>query len=258
MLFHYSVLASLALVNLASAANAFVGCRTALISPIAGSGRMAANPTLCSTQCLNTYGPSFQPPTFLYSVFGTASDGWNCHCSADVQDYMSIQSSQSVASPATYQNGNFAVTRLGTSFTLSGCYATASVGSIGQASDCFAFCSTSRSTMIGIIPSDGPMCYCELTATLGPAEVCGRSTVFVYSRSVAAAASGVMRRREKVAKRAAQEEMAKRLCPFKRLACIIPGTDSYECIDLSIELESCGGCINGTFGTGNTTSTGTE
>jgi hypothetical protein len=58
--------------------------------------------------------------------------------------------------------------------------------------------------------------------------VCGIGSVFIFSRSAAAAASGVMRRREKEAKRAAQEEMAKRLCPHKRIACIIPGTDSYE------------------------------
>lgn len=40
-------------------------------------------------------------------------------------------------------------------------------------------------------------------------------------------------------------------------ACIIPGTDEYECIDVSSNYESCGGCPAGEYG-GNGTATGVE
>lgn len=38
------------------------------------------------------------------------------------------------------------------------------------------------------------------------------------------------------------------LCPRPRLACVVPGTDGYECIDAAEDLESCGGCVHGEHG----------
>ncbi|WOO82762.1 uncharacterized protein LOC62_04G006247 [Vanrija pseudolonga] len=38
------------------------------------------------------------------------------------------------------------------------------------------------------------------------------------------------------------------LCPRPTLACAVPGTDGYECVDTSLELESCGGCVHGEYG----------
>lgn len=49
------------------------------------------------------------------------------------------------------------------------------------------------------------------------------------------------------------------LCPRPTLACNVPGTDAYECINTSQELESCGGCLHGEYGlAANSTTFGQE
>ncbi|KAL1413824.1 hypothetical protein Q8F55_001608 [Vanrija albida] len=69
------------------------------------------------------------------------------------------------------------------------------------------------------------------------------------------ASGGTRRRRAEQMRLAAQ---AKTLCPGGRSACRVPGSNDYECIDTTSELESCGGCAYGDFVGNGTLATGTD
>ncbi|KAI9637793.1 uncharacterized protein MKK02DRAFT_31360 [Dioszegia hungarica] len=270
-------LAALAVLTVASAANTFVGCRVDLDDPFPGFAINTPSTEACAvspngpgvkaTACYDTYGWIYASPTspFLHSFYGPYSDGANCHCSTDPQYLESYTASATAANPTVCADaGNFSVLRIGTSYTLSECFVTVSGTSSGFApnGDCFSFCGPNSPGITALQPQSGDnLCVCDVQATSGSNAICGLFTFYTYSRTQAAAASGILRRRERVERKRAQAAMAKRLCPMKRVACIIPGSDSYEastCIDPLSELESCGGCVNGVFGASKTTTSGTD
>ncbi|WVF65355.1 hypothetical protein IAT40_000082 [Kwoniella sp. CBS 6097] len=84
-------------------------------------------------------------------------------------------------------------------------------------------------------------------ATAQPAT-CDSYVQFAYTHTADAAASGLARRNM----RARLEQLrweSQRLCPGQMKACKLENmSDTYECVDTSSELESCGGCIFGEFG----------
>ncbi|WRT67585.1 uncharacterized protein IL334_004557 [Kwoniella shivajii] len=59
--------------------------------------------------------------------------------------------------------------------------------------------------------------------------------------------SGTSARRARARALAIKREQENQLCPNGNTACKLPNTNTYECIDIFSELESCGGCVNGLF-----------
>lgn len=106
----------------------------------------------------------------------------------------------------------------------------------------------------GNTPEKSWTCQCGSAMASGEtAGGCHPQTAFVY-RHIQAAPSGVARKRKL---RADAERASLGHCPRGLHACAIPGAEhTYECLDTSTELESCGGCssgyfdnVNGTIGT---------
>lgn len=91
-------------------------------------------------------------------------------------------------------------------------------------------------------PSDG---YYVFERIDSPARLAART-------APASAGSEAARKRRQVA-RAAEEASKYQLCPGALRACRIPGQYGYECVDTTQDLESCGGCPHGDYGTGEIT-----
>ncbi|OCF40599.1 hypothetical protein I317_05609 [Kwoniella heveanensis CBS 569] len=83
--------------------------------------------------------------------------------------------------------------------------------------------------------------------TAGPYN-CQSGVFFAYTHPAAAAASDLARRNL----RARLDQLrldSQKLCPGQMKACKLEDTsDTYECVDTSSELESCGGCLFGEYG----------
>lgn len=110
---------------------------------------------------------------------------------------------------------------------------------------CFKKCATFK-YMVMTSTNDGSyMCSCGNTLTAGTPATCDKGVSQLYATG--ATPSGVARR-NKIARDRALRNAKRSLCPESLTACIIPGTDSFECLDTSSELSSCGGCTAGVFG----------
>ncbi|OCF78833.1 hypothetical protein I204_00777 [Kwoniella mangroviensis CBS 8886] len=133
--------------------------------------------------------------------------------------------------------------------------------------DCFTACRTYGQAAFSVYrPTSQFYCLCAASSTPTNTQGtdpknCGESGFFLYSHSAASSASGLARRQLRGKLDVARKERQRRekFCPKGLIACAVEGWDSYECIDTSSELESCGGCIYGEYGSFfNTTSTGTD
>lgn len=96
-------------------------------------------------------------------------------------------------------------------------------------------------------------CYCLNTAPSNPTTtVCAQQSYYLYTHPPAAQASALPRKRAEAARAAQQQALldANPYCPIGFEACNVSdnrGAD-YECIATDSELESCGGCRYGRFG----------
>lgn len=87
-------------------------------------------------------------------------------------------------------------------------------------------------------------CQCGTTMTDNPPATCGPNVPRVF-RHISVAPTGFARKRELAARTRAERALGH--CPRGLHACKIPGSESYECLDTSTELEACGGCAHGYF-----------
>ncbi|OCF55219.1 hypothetical protein L486_07332 [Kwoniella mangroviensis CBS 10435] len=94
-------------------------------------------------------------------------------------------------------------------------------------------------------------------------ESCGQANFYdppitTHPPGSSGAPSGWIRRqlKERLAREAGQKALA--VCPKDMTACQTSSEDdsSFECLDVQSELESCGGCIYGSFGHGGNSSWG--
>lgn len=157
-----------------------------------------------------------------------------------------------------------------TPFTFTGCFSSATITpgtstSITDDASCFTSCAAGGYKYMALTSafnSNNYQCQCSNTVTPGPAQTCQVGSVQVYTSSTA---SGAARRRRNLL---AQQEAARTrtLCPPFQSACTIPGSENnYECVDTRYELgkshrtvivscpltinpESCGGCVTPMFG----------
>ncbi|EJT49120.1 delayed-type hypersensitivity antigen - related protein [Trichosporon asahii var. asahii CBS 2479] len=113
-----------------------------------------------------------------------------------------------------------------------------------QNSKCFKDCAAYKHMSMVSTEDGSYMCTCGNTLVAGTPATCDRGVAQLYTTG--ATASGVARR-NKIAREAARRNAKRTLCPDFQTACIIPGTDSFECLDTGMELTSCGGCSDGVF-----------
>ncbi|WVO18976.1 uncharacterized protein IAS62_000251 [Cryptococcus decagattii] len=79
-------------------------------------------------------------------------------------------------------------------------------------------------------------------------EICAEGTA-VYVRAPEAPNFQVERKREGKGRLVDVSLRAEGLCPTPLTACSVAGNTSiYECLDLNVDMSSCGGCVNGIFG----------
>lgn len=149
-----------------------------------------------------------------------------------------------------------------TSFSLDACVAVSvSLGLTGTSSDISTIFQTCSKNQVAIIaPANGVLEYsCSVLPLNLLAVPCTSANARIYQHPADATASGAARRR-RAAERALKERenAASAHCPKGLTPCLVSLDQSkgYECIDVSSELESCGGCINGVFGALNETVVG--
>lgn len=90
---------------------------------------------------------------------------------------------------------------------------------------------------------------------------CGRNNYYIQSHTPGEAASGLARRAVQERAAAAQALLdANPYCPVGFKPCqVSPNSeDGYECLRTENELESCGGCVYGVYGTEGTNATGVD
>ncbi|WVQ93030.1 hypothetical protein IAU59_000094 [Kwoniella sp. CBS 9459] len=148
--------------------------------------------------------------------------------------------------------------RAETSFTFQGCYYYANPDHsndqyLDTPAECFTYCRNQGTAVVTPFPmTDNYVCSCVAGSTINDAAAdpanCDAYTQFAYTHSADAAASGLARRhmRERLEQLRLESQ---KLCPGQMKACKLEEmSDTYECVDTTSELESCGGCLFGEFG----------
>lgn len=185
-------------------------------------------------------------PQFTYSAYISTSESgsgtaFNCFCSNTPPNYSTITtSSAGNARTQCINTSAYSTFRIATSFSFDGCYSSAATTSgtiipVSDGGDCFSLCG--NSTNVGLAArTSNSACLCDPGIASGAGHTaCGSSQVFVFRRTAAAAASGIRRRNELLARKQAQSAVNWRnFCPGGRTSCYVPGTDSYEVSILSI------------------------
>lgn len=91
-------------------------------------------------------------------------------------------------------------------------------------------------------------CQCGSSRVPGSPVTCDKGVATLYTNNAPLPpTASKAARRNMIARELASRNAKRALCPAAQTACIIPGTDSFECLDTSVELETCGGCMHGVF-----------
>ncbi|OCF45392.1 hypothetical protein I317_00637 [Kwoniella heveanensis CBS 569] len=116
---------------------------------------------------------------------------------------------------------------------------------------CLSACASSAYTFVKPLETSW-QCFCGSSMGSPALTECGLNKYLIYYHDPIAQASQLTRR--KLRERLNESTRQAADCPSGLTACLVEGyTDSYECIDTNAEIESCGGCINGVFGSTNAT-----
>ncbi|OCF32407.1 hypothetical protein I316_05832 [Kwoniella heveanensis BCC8398] len=242
-----SLLASFAILastTLQAAAYSYVGCADSSQGSAGGGSTTAASVAACAAYCQPTAASA---PFFYYRA-----DASICTCSnvsPTPSSYVPAQDSQGTCSTSSY-----AAYSISTTFEFQGCDSNMVTDenpgdNFASLEQCFAACADKGSVMINPYAFDDVFgCRCNSAYTIdGSATTCGIYTWYTYVHTPAAAASGLARRNLRM--RAEQARLARQtFCPHGAKACSVEGSpDTYECVDVGTELESCGGCVHGEF-----------
>ncbi|WVW84445.1 hypothetical protein I302_106479 [Kwoniella bestiolae CBS 10118] len=200
---------------------------------------------------------------YAYAYFANPAMSY-CSCKDVGPESTEINS---VASGST-NCGNFqsTVMALQTDYTFTNCYSlpSPSQADLSTPQDSFQACWDACNTYpVAMLSPSGSSytCSCFISGSDGGGipDTCGNTNVyFAYSHTAASTPSLVDRRRRRLDRLRRDQMVLERFCPGGFEACNVPGSeDSFECIDVSSELESCGGCLYGTYGN-STASTGVD
>ncbi|KAK8853480.1 hypothetical protein IAR55_004187 [Kwoniella newhampshirensis] len=231
-----------------------IGCVSQTYTPSdAMEAGAYANGELCGQSCYdNAAGP------FHYAVWEYVEDDVNrCQCSnvsPATNDF--VQGPESTGTCTLTTQSVFYATS--STYTNEGCQSsTSATGAISVASPevCLSACRLYTYAFFSITSSSTLVCACGDATNVGPVPAfCSAQDSWLALRHTANAAvagpTGFVRRQMEEKRR--KEEKAKRenrWCPAGLTACKVPGDElAFECLDVADELESCGGCMNGDFG----------
>ncbi|GMK53775.1 hypothetical protein CspeluHIS016_0103610 [Cutaneotrichosporon spelunceum] len=236
------------------------GVLTGVVNILLTAGSAADSYTGCPTYCQGTMGTKYS--VYQPGLFGLLS---NCYCT-------NIQPTSDHAVAGTNSNGacnggTYQVNYLGppanildfTGCTTGGVPGPGSPASFTtpNADQCFTTCQTYKYLIL--VPSSGPSftCQCASFLTPGSAATCNVGVQNIYNNAAIAPSGGARRRRD----HEMQERIAKYngpcIPPYE--TCMVPNEEhGWECIDTSIHLESCGGCLHGFFGQPNRNASGVD
>nr|XP_031858826.1 uncharacterized protein CI109_005780 [Kwoniella shandongensis]KAA5525898.1 hypothetical protein CI109_005780 [Kwoniella shandongensis] len=232
------------------AARAYIGCFTTVASnTVSVFARPGDNGESCAAYCGNVGR--------LYSYFRVSES--TCVCSNDGPDPGAITSAQEVNSVSC--PNSFAVHVALTTEDFGGCYN--SLSSSGEelfstnqnsVEACYQSCVDFEFATITYTPQGSIRCYCDSQEIVarGTDTTCGTGVYFAYSHGPGqryGGPSGYVKRQLRERLRLAERGRMEALCPGGMTACNIIGGEglSFECLDTTAELESCGGCSNGVF-----------
>ncbi|WVF65359.1 hypothetical protein IAT40_000086 [Kwoniella sp. CBS 6097] len=226
-------------------AYSYIGC----VDSSQGSAGAGSTTIGSIEKCAAYCEPSGDKAPFFYY----RADGEVCTCSnvsPAPGSYVPAQGSQGGCSATSY-----AAYSILTTFEFQGCDSNMDTDenpgdNFASLETCFAECADKGSVMFNPYYNDdtfGCRCNSAYTITGGSAATCGPYSWFTYVHSKGATASGLARRNYRV--RAEQARLARQtFCPQGAKACSVDGNpDTYECVDIETELESCGGCLYGEF-----------
>nr|XP_019049795.1 hypothetical protein I302_00214 [Kwoniella bestiolae CBS 10118]OCF28725.1 hypothetical protein I302_00214 [Kwoniella bestiolae CBS 10118] len=242
----------------------FVGC-TNVVNPTTGdpAAISVANAALCNNYCAPTADSA---PYFYYNV-----QSQSCVCTSQAPTAAIYPTGGASDNAGNCNSGYATAYKLATTFTFTNCDGSADPSSsvtyyVNTPGECFTSCRTYGQAFFSVYRQNNQFtCLCAASSTPyasnNDPRNCGSAGWFRYYHSAESSASGLARRqlREKLDMAKKERQRSERFCPRGLTACAVEGWDSYECIDTSSELESCGGCVFGEYGSSyNSTSVGTE
>ncbi|WWD06546.1 hypothetical protein V865_004638 [Kwoniella europaea PYCC6329] len=272
----FTLLAPAALVALASVKtvravypNLYVGCSNFYPDNTVYIDEMITSNEECAAACY-----SAEEGPFVYSYYQNGADvrkrqvQSTCRCSNEAVPASFYVESTDTA--GTCQDYNWAVYITATTYNFDGCYT--AIGTQNGApdgvylapdqtspEDCLQVCA---SYQVAAFQPGTPMSETAYTCTCGPSSAftntgqntCGTGDYFVYDhKATGGISSDFAKRQVKEALIRARNGKKRALCPNGLTACKVSQyqSDSFECIDTTSELESCGGCLHGEYNNAN-------
>ncbi|WVR09768.1 hypothetical protein IAU60_006844 [Kwoniella sp. DSM 27419] len=218
-------------------ADAFAGC----VSVPPDYVQYGINQVLGSQTCSSFCAP--------YRTQYTYQDTNYCYCS----NYGPAAYRQvAVTSGTTCPAGSYKAIRRETTYSWLDCSSndggpvSPSITTVQDSTDCFQNCANFRFTLVAPNSQQGTYtCTCTNAFNPGITQAsCGPQARFLYIHSPGPEASGMVARRRFIYR----DEREHAICPDGKTACsVFAAAESFECIDTTTELESCGGCMWGTY-----------
>ncbi|WVQ65349.1 uncharacterized protein L199_003525 [Kwoniella botswanensis] len=198
----------------------------------------------CAASCTTTYS---------YIYYGNY-----CLCSDSYPTYSNRAPYGSDTCISNYDAASYVKS---TTFDFANCATAGSVFFDGQENtqytattdivSCFNQCKNSRYAALAYDSTQSSyVCACGNELSTQTSGQCTTTSTLVYTHPAEAAASGLARRNAREALRRSRQAALIQTCPKGMTACIIPGlegADAWECVDTQNDLESCGGCLYGTY-----------
>nr|XP_018261971.1 uncharacterized protein I303_04986 [Kwoniella dejecticola CBS 10117]OBR84129.1 hypothetical protein I303_04986 [Kwoniella dejecticola CBS 10117] len=179
--------------------------------------------------------------------------GFLCYCSTGfVEPFRMISGGEDTCISSGWTEGRI----VSTSFAFNRCGSSSDSNTprlgVQSPKECFENCKNDLYAAFKIddTSSSGYSCWCPTNLDNVMGSTCGQGGTFYYSHPAAAAASGLSRRNARLEALERRKQISMQTCPWGLTACLIPdlqSSDAWECVDTSTELESCGGCIHGTY-----------
>ncbi|AAW43179.1 hypothetical protein CNBD1480 [Cryptococcus deneoformans B-3501A] len=246
----------------------YLGC---VLTTAANGAASVSSRQSDSATCVSSCGNSNYPYAFWV---GAIVLGNNCYCVSEA-NYISaanyvVPTGSSTACVAIVQAASYATS---STFSYENCYAPSGLVSgvintvtgvlgttVSSPRACFELCAGTSDAyftpyLLGgntLSPRYGCSCGDE-TVVSGSPSYCGLGSFYAYSHPAAAAASSLPRRKRAIERIQAQKrsEMIRERqwdCPTGMSACNVDGvTNSWECVDPTSDIESCGGCTYGEY-----------
>ncbi|WRT65651.1 uncharacterized protein IL334_002596 [Kwoniella shivajii] len=266
-------LSIIALASLVSSVNgyAFVGCVDASSLSQFSFGEVATDGSDVGTtqdSCL-AYCQAQSYTTGAYRNPDDPQDPGYCYCTSTDPPVSVYDLERGADSAGNCVTGNTQLFDVQTDFAFTGCYSYRPASSVFidynlGIEGCINACSSYVFALPQIYSAGsgrGQACYCASDSATTD-MTCDVNTYYAYDHNVPIVPSNQINRRAFNMKKLAARRLSREqpYCPQDTTACRVPTSngDSYECLDINSELESCGGCMSGIYGSSNTTASGTD